>query len=268
MPLLIRPATPADGPSLSRICLLTGSAGSSAESLHAYGELPGLVYALPYVNVLEWTWGFVLVDTGDKTGQGTDAEGGEGERKEKRKGEGEGNGERERVLGYILGASDTRMFERTAEQTWYPPLRALYPLEPSPSTTSRERKEADTRYVKLLHAPESAPEACVEFSPAHMHIDLLPEVQRRGWGKRLVDVAVRCMRGLAYDADGNVRAAVAKSGNARAEGEEGGRKLEGVWLGLDPKNAGARAFYERLGFVGIEGAPENCMGLKFENWKA
>ncbi|EIM88409.1 uncharacterized protein STEHIDRAFT_130337 [Stereum hirsutum FP-91666 SS1] len=218
MPLLIRPATPSDAPSLSSICLLTGSAGSSAEAMHAYGELPGLVYALPYVNVGEWAWGFVLVDTGDE----------------------------KRVVGYILGASDTRKFEEEAEKTWYPPLRLRYPLSPSPSSSSPpsslpERKEADTRYIKLLHSPESAPEACVKFSPAHMHIDLLPEVQRKGWGKRLVGFAVGWLRGLG--------------------------KLEGVWLGLDPKNEGARRFYERLGFEGIEGAPGNCMGLKFESWR-
>lgn len=217
----------------------------------------------------------MLVDTaGSKSGTGQEAE-------KETEGETEKEGG-ERVLGYILGASDTRKFEESAEQTWYPPLRAKYPLEPSTSTSPSsspssssspsekpqpERKEADTRYVKLLHAPESAPQACIDFSPAHMHIDLLPEVQRRGWGKRLVDVAVRYMRGLYYDADGNV---VAKADQSGSEGEgegEGGKRLEGVWLGLDPKNMSARRFYEKLGFGEIEGAPENCMGMKFEHWK-
>ena len=36
----IRPATPADSPAVSRICLLTADAGASAASLHAAGELP------------------------------------------------------------------------------------------------------------------------------------------------------------------------------------------------------------------------------------
>lgn len=227
--------------------------------MHAYGELPGLVYALPYVNVGGgWAWGFVLVDTGDESAE-------------------KGEGREERVVGYILGASDTRQFEEEAEKTWYPPLRLRYPLSPSPSSSSPpsslpERKPADSRYVKLLHSPEVAPEACVKFSPAHMHIDLLPEVQRKGWGKRLVGFAVGYLRGLGYDEAGRV--SVRGPGDVRVQGDavgsgekEEGRKLEGVWLGLDPKNEGARRFYERLGFEGIEGAPGNCMGLKFESWR-
>lgn len=253
--------------------------------MHAYGELPGLVYALPYVNVGEWAWGFVLVDTGESAESAESVESAEGEGVGVGQGIGEGEGGREeRVVGYILGASDTRQFEEEAEKTWYPPLRLRYPLSPSPSPSSSspsllpERKEADSRYIKLLHSPETAPEACVKFSPAHMHIDLLPEVQRKGWGKRLVGFAVGWLRGLGYDEAGRVSVAghggVVVTGGGEGSGEgkeedkgEEGRKLEGVWLGLDPKNEGARRFYERLGFEGIEGAPGNCMGLKFESWR-
>jgi len=65
MPFTIRPVVPEDTPALSRICLLTGDAGQSAESLHRHCELPGLVWALPYVSLpseTARTWGFVLVD--------------------------------------------------------------------------------------------------------------------------------------------------------------------------------------------------------------
>ncbi|THH12541.1 hypothetical protein EW146_g7594 [Bondarzewia mesenterica] len=220
MPLVIRPATSADAPALSRICLLTADAGLSAEPLHAYGELPGLVWALPYVHVPGCTWGFVLVDDAQ---EGVDA-----------------------IKGYVLGASDTRALEAKAEESWWPALRAKYPLDAVPSTTAtgqgeKQRTEADARYIALLHRGwDPAPAACVRYSPAHLHVDLLLEVQRQGWGRRLMDVAVRHLR--------------------EVESDDGG--IEAVWLGMDPRNAQARRFYERLEFEGVEGAPQNYMGLR------
>ena len=46
MVLKIRKAAKGDAPALSRIWLLTANAGSSAEALHDFSELPGLVYCL------------------------------------------------------------------------------------------------------------------------------------------------------------------------------------------------------------------------------
>ena len=57
--------------------------------------------------------------------------------------------------------------------------------------------------------------------PAHLHIDLLPELQGLGFGRRLIDT---------------LRAALAARGVAA------------VHLGMDAANTGARAFYARLGF--------------------
>jgi ribosomal protein S18 acetylase RimI-like enzyme len=57
--------------------------------------------------------------------------------------------------------------------------------------------------------------------PAHLHIDLLPAAQRRGYGRRLIDA---------------LRAALAERG------------VPGLHLSYDPANTSARAFYDRLGF--------------------
>ena len=57
--------------------------------------------------------------------------------------------------------------------------------------------------------------------PAHLHIDLLPELQGQGFGRRLIDT---------------LRAALAARG------------VPAVHLGMDAANTGARAFYDRLGF--------------------
>ncbi|KAH9482378.1 Metal homeostatis protein BSD2 [Psilocybe cubensis] len=204
MSLKIRQATEKDAPFLSQICLRTGDAGKTAEHLHDFGELPGLVYAVPYVK-LPTTWGFVL--------------------------EREGSNE---VVGYILGSTDTRAYEKYASEHCWPALAEKYSPE-------KMVKPADIHYAKLLHNMHTAPDANIAFSPAHLHIDILEDYQKQGWGRKLIATAVRFLA------------------------EQG---LEGVWLGLDPRNEGARKFYQRLRFVNIEGAPDaNQMGLRFVDFE-
>jgi len=231
--LYIRSARLTDVGALSRICLLTANAGVSARPLHTLGELPGLVYALPYVHV-PYTAGFVLVNrTASADGGGEQAE---------------------EVVGYILLATDTRAFEEAAENQWYPPLRTVYPLSLIKDDKSATDGEADIEthalskplmnldkwYIGLLHHPQPALPECIAFGPAHLHIDILPPFQRRGWGRRLIGRAVQYLR----DAG-----------------------IPTVWLAMDPKNKEAAKFYDRIGFEHIEGAPEPCVGLKLENWK-
>lgn len=105
----IRPARRTDNDSLSRICLLTGDAGRSAEASHSIPELLGLIYAVPY-NLLDTTFGFVLIDTDapppDSINSTNDGRG---------------------VVGYILGTTDSNRFEEIAEREWWPALRDEYP---------------------------------------------------------------------------------------------------------------------------------------------
>ncbi|KAL7282451.1 hypothetical protein ACG7TL_003922 [Trametes sanguinea] len=205
----VRPVKPTDSPALNRICLLTGNAGQSAEGLHKYGELIGLVYAEPYAHIPA-TYGFVMVDP---------AKGDE-------------------IVGYILGAYDTRAYEQHAIDEWFPRVRANYAYPPE---TNDGATEADKRYIGILYNPPRAPQAAVDYSPAHLHIDILPEYQRQGWGRRLIARAIEHLR------------------------EEMG--LAKLWLELDPKNEGAKRFYERLGFNELQGAPAGTMGLEFEDFK-
>ncbi|KAE9383858.1 acyl-CoA N-acyltransferase [Gymnopus androsaceus JB14] len=194
MTITIRRASVTDAPSLSHICLLNADTGSSAT--YDYGELriPGLVYAVPYVN-LPTTWGFVMVDE-DRNDQ---------------------------VVGYVLGSTDTRAFET------YPELAAKYP-------PSLAKKPVDEKYMNLLWNMHTAPDACIDFAAAHLHINILPEYQKQGWGSKLIGSAVEFLK---------------------SEG------LNGVWLRLDPRNGAAKPFYGKLGFTLVEGAPDNYMGLKF-----
>ncbi|KAI9000958.1 acyl-CoA N-acyltransferase [Trametes punicea] len=205
----IRQVQPSDSPALNRICLLTGNAGQSAEHLHKFGELIGLVYAEPYAH-LPTTYGFVMVDP---------AKGDE-------------------VVGYILGSYDTRSYEQHASDEWFPRARTNFTY---PSETNEGATEADKRFINILYNPPRAPQTAVDYSPAHMHIDILQEYQRQGWGRKLIARAIEYLR------------------------DE--RGLTRLWLGLDPKNEGAKRFYERLGFKELLGAPEGTMGLEFDEFK-
>jgi len=179
----LRPYHPTDLPALYRICLLTGDVGQDATALYADAELLGHIYAGPYA-VLEPDLCFVLTDAG-------------------------------RPCGYILGARDTAAFGRRLEHDWFPPLRERYPLLP----TEDHSPEADLR--RLLHTSQRGLSIEENAYPAHLHIDLLPEAQGQGWGRRLMEAYLKRLREL------NVR---------------------GVHLGVDARNLNAQAFYARLGF--------------------
>lgn len=215
----IRRATSDDSPALSYICLATANAGQSAEASHSCGELPGLIFAEPYVH-LPTGFGFVLVDPN---------KGGSGE-----------------VVGYCLSTWDTRTFERDMETTWLPPYREKYPLSAAAGEATepehlRNLTAEDKRYITIVHKPFTASDVSVAFSPAHLHIDILPAYQRKGWGKKLIGEVVRYLRNE--------------------------RGLDALWLGLDPRNTEAKKFYARLGFEDMPEAPGAVMGLKFANWK-
>ncbi|GJE84072.1 GNAT family N-acetyltransferase [Phanerochaete sordida] len=216
----IRRATLADSPALSYICLATADAGKSAEGNHSCGELPGLMFAEPYVHLLEG-FGFVVADPS--------------------------KGDTEEVVGYCLSTWDTKAFERGMLETWLPPYREKYPLaatrgEETEAEHLRNLTSEDKRYITIIHTyPWPASDVALAFSPAHMHIDILPAYQRQGWGKKLIGEVVRSLR------------------------DEKG--LDTLWLGLDPRNLEAKKFYARLGFKDMPEAPGAVMGLRFEDWK-
>ena len=63
-----------------------------------------------------------------------------------------------------------------------------------------------------------------EHYPAHLHINVLPEAQSGGWGRRLIETELDALR----------RAGV-----------------RGVHLGVSPTNERAKGFYAHLGFDDI-----------------
>lgn len=122
---------------------------------------------------------------------------------------GDGDG----VAGYLVGAADTVAFAAWADEHWWPALRERHPLGPDDGS-------ADHRLLTGIHRPP--PDEPPPGHPAHLHIDLLPRAQGQGWGRRLIETFA---------------AALAKRG------------VPGLFLRVDPRNTGARAFYARLGFA-------------------
>ncbi len=187
MEFALRPYRSADLPSLYRICLLTGADGGDASGRYRDPELLGHYYAAPYA-VLEPELCFVLTADGEP-------------------------------CGYVLGAKDTAAFSDRAEREWFPELRARLP-RPAEDDTS-----ADANLLRLIHAGYALhPDLC--DYPAHLHIDLLPVAQGRGWGRRLI---------------GRFLAALRERG------------MSAVHLGVSERNTGAITFYEKTGFhlVGV-----------------
>lgn len=187
----IRPYRPADRAQLADICLKTAAGGGDATGVYSDDTLMPEVFALPYV---EYAPDLAFVVAEREPGE-------------------------ERVLGYVLGVADTAAFIDWYAREWAPGFRARHP-SPGPPTGARPAfTEADL--VDAGGDPERMRIAELDDYPAHLHIDLLPELQGQGWGRRLI--ATLCD-------------ALAARGVTR------------VHLGMDPANTGARAFYERLGF--------------------
>lgn len=178
----MRRARPRDLPGVYRVCLLTGDAGADATARHADPDLLGHVWAGPYLVYPSAAAHVVLDEDG--------------------------------VAGYAVGVADTARFEDWLAEEWLPPLRFEHPAG-SGST------EADRALVARLHAWPRTDAALLHRYPAHLHVDLLPRLQGRGWGRRLVETLL----------------------------DELGRSgATGAHLGVDAANPGAVAFYERLGF--------------------
>lgn len=183
--LLIRPAEFVDLDAMYAVCLRTGAAGADATQQYRDGDLLGHVYVGPYV-LLESAFGLVV--TAD-----------------------------ELVIGYALGAPDTAAFDAEAADAWWPVLRRRYPRPEG----ARPYDGTDAGLIALIHAPPRAAPELLAAYPAHLHVDLLPEAQGTGAGRRLM---------------GELEAGL----RARGAG--------GVHLGVDPVNVRAQGFYEHLGY--------------------
>lgn len=183
---IIRPARPGDEAGAYLVCLKTGNHGEDGEPL--YGEDPdglGRIFVGPYL-AFEPELSLILED-----GQG--------------------------ICGYALGALDSRAFYARYDAEWRPRLCAHFPPPEGEATTWTPVQELHQAY----HHPDYFCPEPYDVYPSHLHIDLLPRAQGRGFGRRMLEQVMDTLRW---------------------------HGSPGAHLGVSPINARARDFFAHLGF--------------------
>ena len=178
----IRPYRASDREALGRVCVLTGDSGGDATGRFQSDLLLPAVYAFPYL------------DYAPHLAWVVESEGG--------------------PAGYILGVADVASFSRWWEEEWLGVLHQMFPR-------AETWPEADRTLLARAKNPQALVHEDAGAFPAEFHIDLLPEVQRRGLGRELVQ---------------------------RFAKEVCDRGASGIAIGVGAANLGARKFYERMGF--------------------
>ncbi len=188
----IRQATADDHDALRKVCLKTGAAGEDATASEDDPGMVGMLWAVPY-QVYAPEFAFVI-----------DGPGGVG--------------------GYVLGALDTQAFNVHLAEEWYPKLRLRGP-DPGPDES---RWTGSDHWRRVAWHPSFDLPASLAPYPSHGHIDLLPHVRGRGFGRRAMET---------------LTGALVKAGSP------------GMHLGVSKANTRALGFYAALGFVPLQ-APD------------
>jgi ribosomal protein S18 acetylase RimI-like enzyme len=140
------------------------------------------------------------------------------------------------ICGYALGAFDSKRFYDRYEAVWRPALVAQF-AEPAGEPAALTAIEEAHR---VYHHPDYfCPEPYERF-PSHLHIDLLPRAQGRGFGRQLMERNLETLRR---------------------------RGSPGAHLGVSVRNPRALAFYRHLGFRELTGTgtgTEGCIYLGIE----
>ena len=125
------------------------------------------------------------------------------------------------VCGYLFGAPDSERMYARMKAEWFPPLAAGL-RDPGPDESTW--KGSDWARYAIHHPGFDYPPALHAY-PAHGHIDLLEEVRGRNIGRRAMELLM---------------ARLAAAG------------ASGMHLQVSPTNAGAIAFYQKLGFAVLD----------------
>jgi len=139
----------------------------------------------------------------------------------------------EGICGYALGALDSRAFYARYEAEWRPALCARFP---EPQGDPGQWSRVQTVYYWYHHPDYFTPEPYAAY-PSHLHIDLLPRAQGRGFGRRMLEQVMD---------------------NLRQRGSPGAH------LGVSLLNQPALGFYLRLGFhelVRVGSGADGCIYL-------
>lgn len=186
MSVNVRPAVQSDIPYLYSICLETGNSGKNATPLFSDPWLIGQYYAAPY---LFYDQSLCFIAEKDDIPK-----------------------------GYILGTNNTIQFNNWLHTQWLPPLRLRYPII---QTEENEISKMECNLRETIHKKIEGNQWVSEY-PAHLHIDLLPELQGKGIGRSLINVFLNELKT---------------------------KKCTGIHLGVNSKNSGAIEFYKKMDFL-------------------
>jgi ribosomal protein S18 acetylase RimI-like enzyme len=165
------------------VCVRTGDNGEDATGKFRDADLLPDIYAGPYLD-LEPDLAFVL-------------DGGR------------------RPVGYVIGTADTAAFVQSYREQWIPRVAPKYPAPPAVPATP------DEDLIGVFYTPERMLLPELSEFPAHLHIDVLPAHQGKGYGCRLITTFLE---------------AVARAG------------ANGAHVAVSPVNTRAQSFYLRVGF--------------------
>ncbi|QAY60560.1 GNAT family N-acetyltransferase [Microbacterium protaetiae] len=181
----IRPFRTGDEPALAEVCVRTAAFGGDATGVLSDDEIWPAIFALPYVR--RHPDAAFVAETDDG-----------------------------RVAGYIVCAPDSDEFENWFAAEWWPPHAERWPDADGRSATERDILSYANGRGRTPNPWQAA------GYPAHLHIDLLPELQGQGLGRLLIETLIARLREL---------------------------HVPGVHLVAPAANAGAVAFYPRVGFT-------------------
>ena len=193
MRLKIRKYHMTDLSSLYRICLLTGYNGNDATPFLKDPDLVGHLFAAPYA-IFDPDLCFILLKESVPS-------------------------------GYILGTRDTIKFYEKCEKKWFSKLRERYP-QPSEKDNSLE-----ANFIRYLHNEQTLSKWIDDY-PAHLHIDILPIAQKKGYGSKLIKVFINQLNCF---------------------------KIKGVHLVVSKKNQNAIGFYKKVGFHEVKKLGESIV---------
>jgi GNAT superfamily N-acetyltransferase len=123
----------------------------------------------------------------------------------------------EGICGYAFGAFDSKEFFRRYETECRPGLVKEFAMPGG----EREKWNRVQQTHSWYHEPDYFMPEPYEKYPSHLHIDLLPRAQGRGFGRKMLEEIMRRLRA---------------------------RGSPGAHLGVSEVNAAAVGFYRKLGF--------------------
>lgn len=113
----------------------------------------------------------------------------------------DGNG---KAVGYIIGTPKTADFVRQWQKLWIPQLQADEVHKPGEGEDIEWNENLANALRFICHSPEhmlkeEQPRLMADY-PAHFHIDILPEFQRKGFGQKLIQTF--CAEAKTHGANG------------------------------------------------------------------